>query len=303
MLSKIGNYIKIGFLWLFSLQPFFIAYLYSDIFYHVIRLIGYRRSVINKNLQYSFPDKTKEELREIRLKFYRNFCDSFIETIMIQNMTASEMKKRVVFKNTEYIDKVATEGKDIIAVMGHYCCWEWVPSINLHLKETIACATYRPLKNKEFDKYMLRIRSKWGNLNFTMAKTTRELINLKRQNQRFLIGLIADQSPDRKKIQYWTNFLNQNTAVLLGPEKLAQSFKAPVVFLKMDRISRGKYEVEVVPLVEDPVNTKEHEITEIHVQYLESIIQNKPENWLWSHKRWKYSEERTITNNTSNQDA
>lgn len=295
-MQKLINQIAIGFLWLFSLQPLFVLYLYSDLFYHIIRLIGYRRSVINDNLRYAFPDKSKEELRDIRLRFYKGFCDSLIETIKLQNISEKAMKKRVSVKNVEYLNKLADEDKDVIGVMGHYSCWEWVPSINLHTKH-LACATYRPLKNKVFDNYMLKLRSRWGNHNFTMRDTMREIVKLKRSNTRFLIGLIADQSPDRNKIQYWTQFLNQNTAVLLGPEKMAKSLKSPVVFLKMTRIKRGYYEIEVVPLVEKSEATQEYEITETHLKCLEEIIIAKPEDWLWSHKRWKYSEERRLTEN------
>ncbi|MCT4586573.1 MAG: lysophospholipid acyltransferase family protein [Carboxylicivirga sp.] len=294
-MKKIGNYIAIGLLWLFSQQPFFVLYLFSDILYHVIRLIGYRRSVINENLRYAFPEKSKEELRTIRLKFYKGFCDSLIETVKIQSISETQMRKRVSVKNIEYLNQLADEGKDVVAVMGHYACWEWVPSINLHTKH-LSCATYRPLVNQEFDKYMLKLRAKWGSLNFTMRDTMREIVKLRRQNQRFLIGLIADQSPDKKKIQYWTKFLNQNTAVLLGPEKMAKALKAPVVFLKMMRTKRGYYELEVVPLVENPEKCKEFEITEKHLKYLEDLITEHPEDWLWSHKRWKYSEVRTLNN-------
>jgi len=299
-MQKIGNYIALGFLWLFSLQPLFILYRYADLLYHIIRLIGYRRAVINENLSYSFPDKSKEELREIRLKFYRNFCDVMIETVKLQNLSEKQIRKRVVFNNVNYLNQLTTQGKDIIAVMGHYACWEWIPSINLHTT-ALGCATYRPLKNLQFDQYMLKLRSRWGSRNFTMAKTYRELIKLKKENQRIIVGLIADQSPSKVDIQYRTTFLNQNTGILLGPEKIAKSTKSAVVFLRMDRIKRGYYQIDVIPLVEDPTKTKEYEITELHVRCLEETIKNKPENWLWSHKRWKYSEDRTaIPNNQQN---
>lgn len=294
-MRKLGNYFALGFLWLFSLQPFCVLYLYSDLLYHFIRLIGYRRAVINENLRYAFPDKSKEELREIRLKFYRGFCDVLIETIKIQSMSEKQMRKRMVFTNMEYINQKANERKDVVAIMGHYGCWEWIPSVALHSSH-VACATYRPLKNVQFDKYMLKLRGRWGSLNFTMRNTMRELIKVKRENKNFLIGLIADQSPDRNKIQYWTSFLNQNTAVLLGPEKMAKAFKAPVVFMKMSRVKRGYYQVDIIPLVEDAASTSEYEITELHLKCLENIIRERPEDWLWSHKRWKYSEIREIQN-------
>lgn len=293
------NYIIIGFLWLVSLLPLSVLYRFSDIFYHIIRLINYRRHVINENLRFSFPNKSPEELRTIRLNFYRHLCDLFVETIKVQNMSENEMRKRVKYNNIEYIDQLYDEGKDVVAVMAHYGNWEWVPSINLHCK-TLGVDVYRPLKNKYFDKYMLRLRSKWGNLNFTMRSTLKEVIKLRKRNQRFIIGLIADQSPGLPEIQYWTKFLNQNTAVLTGPEKIAKLTKSPVVYLNMTKIKRGYYEVDIVPLVKDSTKMKENEITELHAKYLESIIIKKPEHWLWSHKRWKYSQQRAINTEANN---
>ncbi len=292
-MQKIGNYLALKFLWLFSLQPLSVLYLYSDFLYHIIRLFGYRRHVINENLGYAFPDKSKDELRDIRLKFYRNFCDIMIETIKVQSMTEKQIRKRVIWKNTEYVDQLHDQGKDIIAVMGHYCCWEWIPSINLHVKP-LGCATYRPLKNKEFDEYMLKLRGKWGTQNYTMDDTVRKIVKLRRSNTRFIIGLIADQSPAKVRIDYWTNFLNQNTAVLLGPEKIAKSTKSPLVYLDMQRVKRGYYEVNIVPVEEKPEELPDYELTEKHLRLLEKAIINTPENWLWSHRRWKYSDVRTI---------
>ncbi|WP_430814494.1 lysophospholipid acyltransferase family protein [Carboxylicivirga sp. RSCT41] len=292
-MQKIGNYIALFFLWLFSLQPFFMIYLWSDLLYHFIRLFNYRRAVINENLAYAFPEKTKEELREIRLKFYRNFCDIMVETIKVQSMTEKQIRQRVKWSNTECVDQYTQQGKDVVAVMGHYCNWEWIPSINLNV-DCLGCATYRPLKNKAFDTYMLKLRGKWGTENYTMSDTIRELIKLRRKNVRYIIGLIADQSPGRKSLNYWTKFLNQNTAIILGPEKIAKATKSPLVYLDMQRIKRGYYEVNIIPVVEDPINTKEYEITEKHLRLLEDAIIKRPENWLWSHKRWKYSEQRTF---------
>jgi len=285
--------IFIGILWLGSLLPMRVLYVFSDFYYILIRLVGYRREVIEENLKYSFPEKSSKEIKQIRNKFYRHFCDLFVETTKVQTMSEAEMKKRVKYNNLEFIDKAYDEGKDVVAVMAHYNNWEWVPSINLHCK-ALGCDVYRPLKNKQFDAYMLNLRERWGNKNFTMKATLKEVVKLKKANQRFILGLIADQSPGRKEIQYWTSFLNQNTPVLTGPEKIAKLTKSPVVYLDMQKVKRGCYEVNIIPMVEDSENSSGHDITDKYIQYLEKVIMKKPENWLWSHRRWKYVKERKI---------
>lgn len=285
--------IFIGILWVGSLLPMRVLYVFADFYYILIRLVGYRRKVIEENLKYSFPEKSFKEIKQIRNKFYHHFCDLFVETTKIQTMSEAEMKKRVKYNNLEFIDKAYDEGKDVVAVMAHYNNWEWVPSINLHCK-ALGCDVYRPLKNKQFDAYMLKLRERWGNKNFTMKATLKEVVKLKKANQRFILGLIADQSPGRKEIQYWTSFLNQNTPVLTGPEKIAKLTKSPVVYLDMQKVKRGYYEVNIVPMVDDSEVSNGHEITDKYIQYLEQVIIKKPENWLWSHRRWKYVNERRI---------
>lgn len=298
-MQAIFNYIIIGFLWLVSLLPLRVLYIFSDLFCHIIRLIGYRRAVINENLRYSFPDKSAEEIRSIRLKFYSHLCDLFFETIKIQNMSEKEMRRRVKLNNFEYVHQCYDNGKDIIGVTAHYGNWEWFPSMKLHIKAT-GVNVYRPLKNKHFDKYMLRLRSKWGTVNFDMRSTFKEVIKLKRKNERFFIGLVADQSPGLPEIQYWTQFLNQNTAVLTGPEKMAKLTKSPVVYVNMRKIKRGYYEIDIIPLMEDSASSAEHEITDLYIKHLESVITDKPEFWLWSHKRWKYSKQRVLKTDANN---
>ncbi|MCU4163513.1 lysophospholipid acyltransferase family protein [Carboxylicivirga caseinilyticus] len=287
--------IAIGILWLGCLLPLRVLYVFSDFYYLLIRLIGYRRSVIDENLKFSFPEKSAKEIKHIRNRFYRHFCDTFMETTKLQTISDIEMKQRVKFNNIELLDKAYDEGKDVIAVLAHYNNWEWIPSVNLHCK-ALGCDVYRPLKNKPFNAYMLKLRERWGNRNFTMKATLKEVIKLKQKNERFVLGLIADQSPGEPEIQYWTRFLNQNTAVLTGPEKIAKITKSPVVFFDMRKVKRGYYEVDIIPLVENPEETQPYEITEKYIRYLEKVIIDKPEYWLWSHRRWKYSEERIFTN-------
>ncbi len=287
-MNNIIVHIGIFFIKLISYLPFSILYLLSDIFYYLILLIGYRKKIVYKNLRNSFPEKDNREIKSIARKFYRHLCDTFFETFKLHSITEAEMRKRVSISNLELAEKYYREGKDVICVLGHYGNWEWIPCINLFCKAQ-GCEVYHPLKNKAYDQFMLQLRSKWGTLNFPMKSSYRSMHQLKMNNTRFLIGMISDQSPKRKLIQYRTTFLNQDTPVHIGAEKMAIKTNNPVIFFRFDKIKRGYYHLSLVPIVENPKDYKEFEITEIHTKYLESIIRKKPEYWLWSHNRWKYS--------------
>ncbi len=286
-MTKILYYLWHPLLWLISYIPFWVLYRISDLLYLLIRLIGYRRKVILSNLEKAFPEKSLHWRKKILRKFYRHLCDTFIEIIKLQHMSEKEIKRRITFSNTHIIDEASDRGEDVVAILAHYGNWEYCPSINLHFKP-LSCSVYRPLKNKEFDKYMLNLRSRFGSDNVTMKNTLRHVLQFKKSNTRFVLGLISDQSPARKEIQYWTTFLNQPTPIITGPEKMARIMKGPVVYIKLSKLRRGYYHVDVVPYPGDVNTSGEHDLTEWHVRLLEESIRNRPELWLWSHKRWKY---------------
>lgn len=290
-MQAIGFYLTYPILWLLSQLPLNVLYFIADILYVFIRIGSYRKKVITDNLKYSFPHLSAKEIDQIRNNFYRHFSDLMLETIKVQSMSEKEMRKRVVFKNLDQIHKHYAKDKDVIAVLGHYGNWEWITSFSLHI-EALACDVYHRLKNPHFDRHMLRVRSKWGNANFEMKASVREIVKLRQKNQRFVLGLIADQSPSKAKIQYRRPFLNQNTPVILGPEKMAKLTDSPVVFFHMNKIKRGHYEVNIIPISETAKKSAKYEITDKHIDTLEQIIKERPELWLWSHKRWKYAENR-----------
>lgn len=267
--------------------PFWFLFFLSDGFYYLIRLSGYRRKVVLTNLRNSFPEKSEKELKVIAKKFFHHLSDMFFETFKLYRISEKELKKRIQFENTELIDRYYDEGKDVIAVLGHYGNWEWMPSMDLFVK-TNGCQVYQTLRSKEYDKYMFDLRSRWGTLNFTMKASYRSMHKLRMDNKRFLIGMISDQSPRKNKIQHYTTFLNQDTPVHLGAEKMAVKTNSPVVFVRIEKPKRGYYKVTLEPLFENPTETKEFEITDTFNKRLENLIKEKPEFWLWSHKRWKH---------------
>jgi KDO2-lipid IV(A) lauroyltransferase len=286
-MNKFAYYIWLPGLWLISLLPLSALYRLSGLIYYIVLMVGYRRKIILKNLSKAFPEKDSEWRKIILHKFYRHFCDLFVETLKLQHISDKELQRRITFSNTSVINEANDQGKDVIAILGHYGNWEWVPAINLHTKAK-GYSVYRPLKNKQFDRYMLNLRSRFGSKNVTMKKTLRTVAELKKQNRRFVLGLIADQSPGKNEIQYWTTFLTQPTPILAGPEKISKMVKGVVIFFKVSKPKRGHYHVEVVPWPGDIDSASNQEITEWHVRQLEQCIEERPELWLWSHKRWKY---------------
>ena len=295
-MQKVYYYLLFFIFGLVSLLPLWVLYGVSDFVYIVVKMIGYRNDVIMENLKYSFPGKNEEELISIRNKFYHHICDLSVETIKLQTMSQKSLEKRIQYENIDYLDSIYEQGRDILVATGHYGNWEWA-SVSNYVMKTQFSAIYKPLKNKVVDKYIYFLRSRKGTMNFTMNNVLRDVLNLKRNNTRYALAIIADQTPVGSKVHYSTAFLNQNTPVHLGLEKMAAKFNDVVVFLRMDKIKRGYYKITFVPLFEDPKNTVPYEIIDTATKYLESVIVENPEYWLWSHRRWKHVKNRAFTTN------
>ena len=101
--------------------------------------------------------------------------------------------------------------------------------------------------------------------------------------------MIADQNPSNKEKAIWVDFLGIDTAFLHGPEVYALKLNYPVVYIDIKRVKKGFYEIELLPLVENPSIMQPGEITQLYAQAIEKRIQSAPQYWLWSHKRWKNS--------------
>lgn len=274
---------------LIALLPFRVIYFISDLLYYIVYyIVRYRRGVVNENLHNSFPGKTDIEIKKIEKKFYHHFCDILLEIVKLLHISSDEIIGRMKLKNPELFQDEYNKQKHILMIIGHYGNWEWGTAIGLQIPHKFM-SIYKPLSNKYFDHLMSKIRSQFQGLVIPMKLAIRVFI--RNMNEKVLteLNFIADQTPHLGEIEYWTTFLHQRTPVFLGIEKLAIKTRQPVFFAKIIKVKRGYYEVIAEKLCNDASILKPHEITELHVKALEKAINEAPEFWLWTHRRWKYS--------------
>lgn len=293
---KITYYIIGGIWWLLSLLPLKILYLLSDMLYVLVHhVIGYRKKIVRKNLTNSFPEKSLDEIKQIEKGFYHFFCDYIVETIKQFSISKEEMKKRMVISGVEEMkDRMEKENKTFCFIyLGHFCNWEWIASLPYWVPNDILCAQiYHPLYNKAFDKLFLRIRNKFGGECIPMKETLRRIIELRRAKQKTIIGFISDQAPKWNSIHHFVDFLNQETPVFIGTEKIAKQVDALVYYGDVKRVKRGFYTCEFKPMTEKPVKEiPDWELTDAYAHLLEEMISQHPNFWLWSHNRWKRTKE------------
>lgn len=288
--SLLFNILKIK-LYILSFLPLRMLYIFSDILYFIVYyVVGYRKRVVRQNISNSFSDKSSKEILLIEKDFYKHFCDYLVETIKLLHISDQEMMKRMRFTNTPKVEAILANGNHVFLMLGHYCNWEWVTSLNLWLSsnEYNVGQIYRPLKNKSADHFFLKLRDRFHTFCIAKNDTLREIIRLNKEHQSMLIGFISDQTPSKNNLHYWTTFLNQDTPILTGAEKIGKRIGAKFVYLDIQKIKRGYYEATYIIINPEEREYAEYEITELYIRLMEKSIKRAPQYWLWSHKRWKH---------------
>ena len=290
---KILYYLTYAVLWLFSLLPMWVHYLISDGIYVIVyHLVGYRKKLVRKNLSDSFPEKSEAEIIRIEKDFYRWFCDYFVETIKLLTISRQELRRRMVFKGAELVNKLTENGQSCAVYLGHYCNWEWITALPLWVTPKAQCGQiYHVLENSEFDKLFLKLRQRMGAVCIPMAETLRKLAEYRQQRQPVVIGYISDQVPFWNNIHHWCPFLNHDTPVLTGTERLARSAGHAVFYIDVERPKRGYYVAEFKLIARDPKQTEDYQLTDAYFTLLEASIRRAPQFWLWTHNRWKRTHE------------
>ena len=289
-------YLSVPFLYLLSMLPLRVLYLLSDILYPVtFYLVAYRKKIVLENLRNSFPDKEENEIRELARKFYRHFNDLIVEILKMVTISSANLEKRIKLSNPEVLREYYRQEKSVLLVGAHFNNWEW--SLRLcDASSHLPISIYKPLSNKYFDRFFEKTRERQGAIMIPMHDTIRRILADRQEGKLAYYGFVSDQSTIWEETQYWTTFLNQLTPVYLGIEKMAMKTGFPVAFVHIKKIRRGYYEVEVLKLFDDVSGLAEHEITEKHVRILEANIRKNPEQWLWTHRRWKLTTKKLAEN-------
>ncbi len=284
----LGYYLLRSLSWVIYKMPDRLVYLISDLLFVILyHILKYRRSVVSTNLANSFPDKTKKECDQIALKYYHHLCDCFLETLYFDCISEKKVQKRIKFINPELVNQYMDQGKMVLILMGHYNNWECFNNWGLYTTHK-SYAIYKKLRNNAFEKFYIHLRSRFGSIPLERALTFRTLMDDSKAKIPSLSLFLIDQTPRAHDIQYWTTFLNQETAVLVGPEKIAVKLNSVVLFGKTKKLKRGYYEVEFVLITDNAKVCHKYEITERSTRLMEQLILERPEFWLWSHRKWKH---------------
>ncbi len=269
-----------------SLLPRGVLYLISDFLSFLLyRVFQYRRVLVEKNLAISFPDKGQDWIEVQTRMFYRNLADVIVESIQAFSMGPKQGQYRITVANPEVLQASFDKGRSVIITGGHYVSWESLTFVADRIPHDFY-ALYKPLKNKFMDGKVKKSREGVGTHMIPITKFRPYFEEKDAKPRAFAFGI--DQSP-RKHKGIWIDFLNRDTLVFTGPERLSKEFDTDIVAGRIERVSRGRYELQLKLLFDNPRASLENEITIATNKDLEKQILQIPSNWLWSHNRWKHS--------------
>ena len=288
-MAKLGFHIVKLWVAFLSIHPYWLLYLKSDVYYFLVyHLLHYRRKVVRQNLLRSFPDKDEKEIKSIERRFYHNLCDLFVEAPKMLRMKANGYQSRITYTNLELVQQLYEQGKSVFYAIPHSGNWEWFGKMIPQLTPHKSLAVYKRVKNPVFERLMLYIRTCDSALEMVESNMTFRRLTQLRDGQNAVL-MMADQTSPGLPSDYWTEFLHQDTCWFTGIERIAKKLDYAIVFVDMRRKGRGRYEVSFELITDNPKEMKEGDIMERYVRCVERFIENNPDNWLWSHRRWKHT--------------
>lgn len=279
-----------GAFYLLSRLPYSTLYALSDASYPILyHLLRYHRRVVRRNLETSFPEKGHREILFLERNFYRWLCDYCVETVKLMSVTRQELLRRVEFRGVEQIEECFDRGQTCAAILGHCCNWELLSATGQALKrhnEAVCGLIYHPLSRTLFDRMFIKIRQSMGGVCIPKKDTLRYLDSFKRQGLMNLFGYVADQMPREQDIHLWLNFLNHETPVITGAERLMRKMDNAVFYVDVERPERGRYVFSFKQITINPAQEPEFSITKRFFSMFEETVRRAPEFYLWSHDRW-----------------
>ncbi len=275
---------------LFSKLPLRVLYVFSDfIFFVIYHIIGYRRKVVFENLKNSFPQKTEDELKKIEKKFYINFCDYIVETVKSFTISSTELRVRVQHLNQDIFHEAKAENKNVILLAGHIFNWEWYNALTLIIPQEKSFPVYRKVQSGFWEEKIKGLRNRFGNQALEAKEVIRHIFKNPNDGNSIYM-FVADQTPHVSEVTYGLNFMNQRTPAFVGYDKLSTRMDLVFVFCEMKKVKRGYYQINYYRIFPEGDKFVEHEVVRKFHGLLENTIKKRPDNYLWSHRRWKYQD-------------
>jgi KDO2-lipid IV(A) lauroyltransferase len=248
-------------------------------------VLRYRVGVARDNLARALPELDASERRRILRRHYRVFADVLFELPRVAVISPEELRARLRLPDFAPVRADLARGHPVLLLIGHQCNWEWfLQAVALEVGVPFLGA-YKPPHSESADRLMLNLRGRFGTQMVPGKRLLREV--LRRRGRLHAIGMVADQMPTSSAGRVWLRFLGRETAFFPGPAEIARAGSYSAYFMPLRRVRRGYYEAGLEPLAPAGAKLEIAEFTARYAARLEAMVRHSPEDWAWTHRRWK----------------
>jgi len=281
---------------------YLIQFLFVSIFFIIFKLLGYKlasnlgafigslfgpifrsKKIINENIKNLYPEINKIDLEKIKNEMWKNYGRIFADYMSIKNFRQSKLDQYLKIEGKEIFEEIKKNKEQVIFVSGHFNNFELM-AMEIEKSGIDIAAIYRPLNNIFLNKIMERIRRKYI-CKYQIKKGisgAREIIKLYKKG--FSIALMIDQ---RVSEGIKLNFFGKPAFTTTIPAQLVKKFNCKIVPIYIERINKFSYKMTINSPIKFEKNQSIEDISgELNV-WLEKMISNQPDQWIWSHNRWK----------------
>ena len=241
------------------------------------------KRIIHSNIRRAIPNINEHEIKKIEMSMWNNYGRIFAEYMFLKNYRFGELSSKININGKYILDEIITSNKQVVFISGHLSNFELM-AMNLEKNGINLCAIYRPLNNVFLNKIIERIREKYICQNQIKKGIggLKKLISFKNKN--FSTALMIDQ---RVSEGILSNFFNEKASTTTIPAQLIKKFNIPVVPIYIERVSEINFTITIKKPISFKQNDTTQHITDELNKVLEEMIIKKPEQWIWSHNRWK----------------
>jgi len=256
---------------------------FSGKLFEIVGPLFRSKKIIQSNIKKVYPEIKPENLNKITRLMWNNYGRIFSEYMFIKNFRNGKLAKNIIIDGVEIINQINLSKKPVIFISGHFGNFELM-AMQLEKLGINLSAIYRPLNNIFLNKIMERIRKKYI-CKHQIKKGIggiKKLIELQKKN--YSTALMIDQ---RVSEGIYSNFFNEKALTTTIPAQLVKKFNMPIVPIYIERINNIKFKMTINKPINFPKEATTEDITDELNLILEKMVINKPEQWIWSHNRWK----------------
>jgi KDO2-lipid IV(A) lauroyltransferase len=273
----------IFFFFLFKIFGFKISSLIGGKLFETIGPIFRSKELISSNIKKAIPNINSKDLKKISRLMWNNYGRIFAEYVFIKSFRSGKLNSRISVEGQDILDEIKKNNQQVVFISGHFSNFELMA---MHLEKTgiKLSAIYRPLNNIFLNIIMENIRKKYICKNQIKKGIggLKKIIQLKKQN--YSTALMIDQ---RVSEGIKSNFFNSPALTTTIPAQLVKKFKIPIVPIFIERVNNLNFKITIRKPVNFTDTDSIEKITDNLNKILETMILHKPEQWIWSHNRWK----------------